>query len=250
MARELETSAILLRAVDFGEADRIVALLTKERGKVVAFARGVRKSTRRFRGGLGAFVELEVTLRDRGADKMPVLAESEAIASHAQIGSHLPTMAAGTYATELLDSSLQDDQGAELFPSAVRLFRWLAAANHPNGRLEAGLHRFQLLLLSELGFLPDLSQCQRTGDELDDARGARWVPGVGIITPNARFAFETAAELPPGALGYLRGLAAGRFPNDEDDARRRAVRKALYATWCHVLDREPKSYRFLATTLD
>ena len=49
-----DTPAVIVRAVDYGEADRVVTLLTRARGKVSAIARGARKSRRRFAGGAGA----------------------------------------------------------------------------------------------------------------------------------------------------------------------------------------------------
>ncbi|MBX7197665.1 MAG: DNA repair protein RecO, partial [Sandaracinaceae bacterium] len=40
--------AVLLRSVDFGEADRIVTLLTEQHGRVAVMARGARRSQKRF----------------------------------------------------------------------------------------------------------------------------------------------------------------------------------------------------------
>ena len=50
-----DTPAVVVRVVDYGEADRIVTLLTRARGKLAAMARGARKSRRRFAGGVGMF---------------------------------------------------------------------------------------------------------------------------------------------------------------------------------------------------
>ena len=44
--------AVVLASVDYGEADRVVTLFTRGRGRLTAFAAGARKSKRRFAGAL------------------------------------------------------------------------------------------------------------------------------------------------------------------------------------------------------
>ena len=56
-----KTLAIVLRRTDFGEADRIVNLLTPG-GKVSAMARGVRKPKSKLAGGIEFFALNEVVL--------------------------------------------------------------------------------------------------------------------------------------------------------------------------------------------
>ena len=56
-----KTLAIVLRRTDFGEADRIVNLLTPS-GKVSAMARGVRKPKSKLAGGIEVFALNEVVL--------------------------------------------------------------------------------------------------------------------------------------------------------------------------------------------
>ena len=65
----LRTEALLLRALDFGESDRIVHLLTPERGRVAAIAKGARRSVRRFPGTLdiGNRLAVQLVLRRPGA---------------------------------------------------------------------------------------------------------------------------------------------------------------------------------------
>ena len=50
--QKLTTEALVLRAVDLGESDRVVQLLTPETGRIAAIAKGARRSVRRFPGTL------------------------------------------------------------------------------------------------------------------------------------------------------------------------------------------------------
>ena len=59
------TAAIVLRTVDYGEADRVVTLFTRDHGKLSALARGARKSVKRFGAALGLFGVGEAVLVDK-----------------------------------------------------------------------------------------------------------------------------------------------------------------------------------------
>src|SRR5437667_11388188 len=54
--------AVVLRKLDYGEADRIYTLLTRSHGKVGAIAKGVRKSTSRLAAALQLFARIDVLL--------------------------------------------------------------------------------------------------------------------------------------------------------------------------------------------
>lgn len=62
MRPQITTQAIILRRTDYGEADRIVMLLTEQQGKMSAIAKGVRKPKSKLAGGLELFATCEVTI--------------------------------------------------------------------------------------------------------------------------------------------------------------------------------------------
>ena len=69
-----KTLAIVLRRTDFGEADRIINLLTPG-GKVSAMARGVRKPKSKLAGGIEFFALNEVVLIE-GKSEMRTLSSA------------------------------------------------------------------------------------------------------------------------------------------------------------------------------
>ena len=60
--RSIRTEAIVLRQQVFGEADRILTLLTPDRGKLAAIAKGVRRPSSRKAGHLDLFMRADVLL--------------------------------------------------------------------------------------------------------------------------------------------------------------------------------------------
>lgn len=60
--RLFSTPAIVLRRADYGEADRLLTLLTPERGKLRVLAKGARKITSRKAGHIELFTQTQVLL--------------------------------------------------------------------------------------------------------------------------------------------------------------------------------------------
>lgn len=60
--RPFSTPAIILRRTNYGEADRIVNILTPAHGKISAIAKGVRKPKSKLAGGLELFAICELTI--------------------------------------------------------------------------------------------------------------------------------------------------------------------------------------------
>ena len=58
----IRTKAIVLRRTNYGEADRILQLLTPSHGKVTAMAKGVRREKSKLAGGIELFAVSDVTL--------------------------------------------------------------------------------------------------------------------------------------------------------------------------------------------
>lgn len=62
--KTITTKAIILRRVDFGEADRILTLLTPDQGKISAIAKGSRRAKSKLAGGLELFSISNIHLID------------------------------------------------------------------------------------------------------------------------------------------------------------------------------------------
>lgn len=60
--RTIRTKAIVLRRTNYGEADRIVQLLTHEHGIMSVMAKGVRKEKSRLAGGIELFASCDVSI--------------------------------------------------------------------------------------------------------------------------------------------------------------------------------------------
>lgn len=62
MSQTIRTQAIVLRRTNFGEADRIIQILTPDHGKLSAIAKGVRREKSKLAGAVEPFARLDMTL--------------------------------------------------------------------------------------------------------------------------------------------------------------------------------------------
>lgn len=68
MSMPIRTPAIVLRRTNYGEADRILQLLTPEYGKITAMAKGVRKEKSKLAGGIELFAISDVVVHRGKSD--------------------------------------------------------------------------------------------------------------------------------------------------------------------------------------
>ena len=160
-----EDEALVLGTLDYGDADRLVTLLTRGRGKLTAFAAGARKSRRRFAGALEPGTLLRARLVERHGSTVR-LDTVEVMQSFRHIREELPRIARALYALELCRELLRDDEPApELLSLAVE---WL-------GRLDAGeagptsVLAFELQALALAGLMPRFDACALCGGPAGEA---------------------------------------------------------------------------------
>ena len=75
--RSYRVTAIVLRHSDWGEADRLLTLFTRERGKLRALAKGARKARSRKAGHLEPFTHVRLQLA-KGRD-LPIVTQAETV---------------------------------------------------------------------------------------------------------------------------------------------------------------------------
>jgi DNA repair protein RecO (recombination protein O) len=198
------TRALLLKRVEYGDADLVLTLFTEKLGRVSALARSARRSQRRFGGSLEPLHTLEVRLEDRPKNELSLLREARIVTARSALTTSLERMkAAGRALGWVRSAAPAHTPEPELFAALEALLDELASpdAVEANRALGAsGLH-----LLSALGWGLDLERCVRCGKPcppditalVDPARGGlvcRSCGGARIrLDPKARVRLGRAA---------------------------------------------------------
>ena len=113
-ARSQRLEAIVLKHAEFGEADRLVTLYTRERGKLRALAKGVRKVRSRKAGHLEPFTRLSLLLAQ--GRSLHIVSQAEAIETHAALSENLEALGYASYVAELADKfSREEDVNRGLY---------------------------------------------------------------------------------------------------------------------------------------
>lgn len=158
VSETVNTAALLLRSVDYREADRIVTLLTEQRGCLGAIARGARSSRRRFAGALEPFALLEVEVVPPRTDGLWRLQSARVVRGYLGILSQLQRMnGAGAALGVLRDLLVEAPAEPGLFDETVALLQQLDACPLPRVRPIRLAYLARILALS--GWEPDLSAC-------------------------------------------------------------------------------------------
>lgn len=157
----LATEAIILAVCAHGEHDAIVRALTPGEGVQPGYVRGGR--SRRLRPVLLPGNLIAAEYRARTEDQLAHLS-AELVASRAPLLTEPLTAAGVEWATVLTAAALPEAQPyPALYAALSGLLAALEAAPSARG-WAAALVRYELLLLGELGFGLDLSECAVTGD--------------------------------------------------------------------------------------
>lgn len=243
----IKLTGVVLRVVDYGEADRVVTLLTRERGKVSAFARGARASRRRFGGALQPFTLLTAEARERVGSDLLGLDAVAVTRGFPALRGDLARIACAGYAAELARELVRDHEPHdELFELLVEYLE-LLEVGPPR---PAALRAFELGALRAAGLMPRLDACARCGAAPGEGP-ARFDAGQGGVlcqrcAPTAPLG---APSLSAAAAAALVRLQEGGLPGAAAEplapAAGREVREALTAFIEHHLGRRLAARRFL-----
>jgi DNA repair protein RecO (recombination protein O) len=242
------TDAVVLGAVAYGEADRVVTLFSRDHGKLGAMARGARRSRNRFGAGLSLYVAGEAALRERRGAELMTLESFHARRDFSALAFDVVRLGHAAYATELVrELTVPHRADPPLFDLLVELYGAVLERAPRAGTLRA----FELRLLEEIGLRPVLERCVSCGacdEELLD-RAVVDAGRGGVVCP--RCGAGSALRLLPTAA--RRRLLALRDAPSLDDAAQldaapevdEAARAAMHALLEAHLARPVRSVEFL-----
>lgn len=157
--RRIESAALLVRSVAFGESDVIATFFTETDGKLSAVVRGARRSTKRFGGALEPIHELFVTLEDKGKE-LCVLKEARIHHPRSGITADLDAMEAAGRALRWV-RHLCPSRTPE--PSAWSSLKTLLDVLDAHFPPLTHLAIFGFGLLADVGYGIDFERCVRCG---------------------------------------------------------------------------------------
>lgn len=207
-------TALVLRCTNYGEADRVVTLLTLEHGRVSALARAARKSKKRFAGALEGFALIAVDLTF-GRGQLAQLSAARVTRVFPRLLTDLARLeTAGALlriARDLLPERVPDESVFELLCEALQLLDEGELSPRALGLCGSAQ------LLSLTGYAPHLGGCVGCGKEPGAEQAAMFDPERGSIVCRA------CGGGPERMSGKARGLLSWALEAPLREAAERAA---------------------------
>jgi DNA repair protein RecO (recombination protein O) len=195
----LKVEAVVLRHSDYGEADRLLTLYTREQGKLRAIAKGVRKMQSRKAGHLEPFTQVVLMLA-RGHD-LWIVTQAEAVDSLQPLRENLSRLGYAGYVVELLDRfTYEEGQNWQLYQLLVETLKRLSAEEDPF----VPVRYYEMRLLDLLGFRPRLFECAVCGKPIQPEDQFFSAERGGVLCPDCGLMVNEVRPVSMDALRYMR----------------------------------------------
>lgn len=147
--RTYSSEGIILSRKNYGEADRILVILTKNYGKVILLAKGIRKLESKKRGHLEIFSQIKFSaVAGKGFDLMT---EAGTVNTFSKIRLNLNRVTLAYYFCEVINKiTKEDEKQSSVFSLLSLIFSQLETAKN----LKTLRKEFILNLLVEMGYWP------------------------------------------------------------------------------------------------
>ncbi|HKR82121.1 MAG TPA: DNA repair protein RecO [Candidatus Saccharimonadales bacterium] len=199
--KQLVTKAIVLSRLDYGEADRILTVLTPTYGKLSLLAKGVRRVKSKLAGGIELFSVSDITFI-KGRGSLDSLVSTRLVKHYGAIVKHIDRTMLGYELIKQLNHVTEDQPEADYFTLGEQLFEALDDA-----RVSLLLIKFwfaaQLLRLA--GHMPNL-QTDVAGQKLEAAKR------YGFDFDRMSFVLRPDGQFGPDHIKYLRLALSGNTP--------------------------------------
>lgn len=193
-----KTEGLVLRETEYKEADKLLTVLTKDRGKLTLRARGVRSKSSRLKGGCQLLAYSEFTVfENRG---MNLIDEAVPIMLFMPLRSDIEKLSLASYFAQVAEVLSQEDSpDPELLSLCLNAIYALAELEKPQELVKA---TFELRAACQAGYLPELSACSVCGNPEPD----RFLVAEGTVQCAGCLAGEQTGLRLPVHSGALRAL--------------------------------------------
>ena len=234
--------AVVLRKLDYGEADRIFTLLTHTHGKVGAIAKGVRRPSSKLGPSLELYGHVDVLLA-KGRGDLDVVAQVQRVPGY-RIAGDVERMAHAALIAELAERVCEDRHPVDgVYELTVTAMDELARETAPR-RASAW---FLMSALDLLGYAPQLINCASCERPLAPKPAAFSAEAGGFLCD--RCALPSMDLVPLATIKVLRLMASGDLETYRkvklDGPLMASIEGVLQTQLEHHLDRRLKSLAFL-----
>jgi DNA repair protein RecO (recombination protein O) len=205
--RSFRVEAVVLRHSDYGEADRLLTLYTRQLGKTRAVAKGARKIASRKAGHIEPFTHVKLQLA-QGRD-MLILTQADTVDAYQPLREDLILTSHASYVIELLDRFTYQDEteNSAIFNLLTATLARLASKSDP----WLVIRYYEMRLLDHLGFRPQLFECTNCRREILPEDQFFSFGAGGVICPRCGQGLRNVKPISVETLKYLRHFQRSNY---------------------------------------
>ncbi|MGB2896507.1 MAG: DNA repair protein RecO [Anaerolineales bacterium] len=204
--RLYRAEGVVLSRNDFGEADRILTVFTREFGILKQIAKGARRPRSRKAGHLELFTRVQL-IAARGRE-LDIITQVEAIETYPHLSKDLQLVSQASYILELVKNfAVQGEVNRELYRLLVKTLERLNSGDPPSKVTRF----FELRLLELAGYRPELFRCGHCQIEIrPEAQFFSYIDG-GVLCPNCGREQMNVYPITLAALKVMRHYQRNHF---------------------------------------
>lgn len=199
--RIYRTEAIVLSRFDLGETDRVFTLLTRDRGKIRAVAKGARRPTSKLAPSLEYFSRCRLIL-SRGRD-LDVITSVDVIERREALGERVSAFSHACHLAEVTGRLVPEGQEA---PEVYQLLSAALTELERPGELWVLARWYEMALLAVTGYRLELYRCAVCGNDLKAEPNKLGIQTGGVLCPNCWTTDANARVMSVNVQKVLRSL--------------------------------------------
>ncbi|MEW6409455.1 MAG: DNA repair protein RecO [Nitrospirota bacterium] len=241
------TQGIVLRSIEYGEADLIITFFTFEKGRLKGLAKGCRRTKSRFGSSFEPFTHTRLGLYGRENTSLFRVTQSDIIHSFHRLRDDMVNLGYASYMSDLIDeSSPECEPNHELFTLFIQSLRFIESGEEPDTISKI----FQIKLLNLLGYRPEITRCNYCGSSINNSPVNFYPSHGGAICDRCRSEidgscfiigngttnfFHKAIEIEVNKINRLKLTPQIKME----------LNSALLSYFSYILGRRPRSYSVL-----
>ncbi len=181
-----------MKRLDFGEADRLITVFTKNKGKITALAKGIRRIESRRAGNVELLNRSKLFFAQ--SKSLPILTEAEAVETYSNLKKDLKKVGNAYHIAELVDKFFHDGQeNFKVFELLAETLSFLDKAE--DKKVENLVRAFELKILTLAGYSPQVDHCVKCGKSLEPSNNLFSPEAGGVLHPKCAQNFTLSKEI-------------------------------------------------------
>ncbi len=203
----IRTRGVVIRRTDKGEADRVLTVITQDRGKIRVMAKGVKKAKAKLAGFLDMFAYNDFMLAE--GRNLDIVTSAITVETFMPMNPDYDRIGVMYYACELVDKLIEEDHDVPgVYPLLVQTLKDSARTDINLALVKMS---FELKLLSILGIMPEVHHSVVDSSDLDSKEALYFSFRLGgLISNSQRLQDDFAKRVSNSAIKLFRLL--GTYP--------------------------------------